>query len=237
MDSALVAAALLMGLAGGPHCAAMCGAACSAVGGRDGPLSQRMLALHAGRIAGYAAGGALAATSVSTLASFAPAAPMLRPLWGMVHVAAIVLGLWLLRTGRAPRWLSMPSPQLARLAGSQPVRIFRTLPAPARAGLVGACWTAMPCGLLQSALLVAALASGPVAGATVMSTFALASGFGLWAGPHLWSRMRSTSGDPRWTRLAARLSGTLLAASSGFALWHGLGAIVAQICGVPALPS
>jgi hypothetical protein len=42
--------------------------------------------------------------------------------------------------------------------------------------------------------------------------------------------------DERWTRLAARLSGTLLVASSGFALWHGLGAIVAQICGVPALP-
>jgi hypothetical protein len=36
--------------------------------------------------------------------------------------------------------------------------------------------------------------------------------------------------------MAARLSGLLLAASSGFAMWHGLGAIVAQICGVPGLP-
>ena len=229
MDSALVAAALLMGLAGGPHCAAMCGAACSAVAGGDGPLSQRVLALHAGRIAGYAAGGALAASSVSTLAAFAPAAPMLRPLWGMVHVAAIVLGLWLLRTGRAPGWLSVPSPQLARLAASQPVRIFRTLPAPARAGLVGACWTAMPCGLLQSALLVAALASGALPGAAVMAGFALASTLGLWLAQGLWSGLRRADDGRRFAALSVRCAGALLAASSGFALWHGLGA---ALCGL-----
>ena len=229
MDSVLIATALLMGLAGGPHCAAMCGAACGAVAGQDGPLSQRMLALHAGRIAGYAAGGALAATSVATLASFAPAAPMLRPLWGMVHVAAIVLGLWLLRTGRAPGWLSLPSPRLARLAETRPVRVFRTLPAPARAGLVGACWTAMPCGLLQSALLVAALASGALPGAAVMAGFALASTLGLWLAQGLWSGLRRADDGRRFAALSVRCAGALLAASSAFALWHGLGA---ALCGL-----
>ena len=229
MDSALVAAALLTGLAGGPHCAAMCGAACGAVAGQGGPLSQRMLALHAGRIVGYAAGGALAATSVSALAGFAAAAPMLRPLWGMVHVAAIVLGLWLLRVGRAPEWLSMPSPRLAQLAGSQPVRIFRALPAPARAGLVGVCWTAMPCGLLQSALLVAALASGALPGAAVMAGFALASTLGLSLAQGLWSGLRRADNGRRFAALSVRCAGALLAASSGFALWHGLGA---ALCGL-----
>ena len=229
MDSALVAAALLMGLAGGPHCAAMCGAACGAVAGRDGPWSQRMLALHAGRIAGYAAGGALLATSVSTLAGVAPAAALLRPLWGMVHVAAIVLGLCLLRTGRAPGWLSGPSPRLAGIAGSQPVRIFRSLPAPARAGLVGICWTAMPCGLLQSALLVAALASGALPGAAVMAGFALASTLGLWLAQGLWSGLRSADDGRRFAALSVRGAGVLLVASSGFALWHGLGA---ALCGL-----
>ena len=229
MDSALVATALLMGLAGGPHCATMCGAACGAVAGQGGPLSQRMLALHTGRIAGYAAGGALAATSVSTLASFAAAAPMLRPLWGMVHVAAIVLGIWLLRAGRAPGWLSAPVPRLARLAQSQPVRVFRTLPAPARAGLVGACWTAMPCGLLQSALLVAALASGALPGAAVMATFALASTLGLWLAQGLWSGLRKADEGGRFAALSVRCAGGLLIASSGFALWHGLGA---ALCGL-----
>ena len=98
---------------------------------------------------------------------------------------------------------------------------------------LGLCWAGIPCGLLQSALLVAALASGPAQGAAVMATFALASGFGLWAGPYLWSRLGTAPGDERWTRLTARLAGGLLAASSGFALWHGLGAVIAQICGVP----
>jgi len=229
MDSALVATALLMGLAGGPHCAAMCGAACSAVAGQDGPLSQRMLALHTGRIAGYAAGGALAASSVSTLAGFTAAAPMLRPLWGMVHVAAIVLGLWLLHTGRAPGWLSAPVPRPARLAESQPVRILRTLPAPARAGLIGACWMAMPCGLLQSALLVAALASGALPGAAVMATFALASTLGLWLAQSLWSGLRRADEGRRFAALSVRCAGGLLVVSSGFALWHGLGA---ALCGL-----
>ena len=99
MDSALVATALLMGLAGGPHCAAMCGAACNAIAGRSGALSTSMLALHAGRVAGYAAAGAIVAGGVSSLGTFETAAPLLRPLWGMVHVGAIALGAWLLKTG------------------------------------------------------------------------------------------------------------------------------------------
>ena len=227
MDGALLAAALLMGLAGGPHCAAMCGAACSAVAGRGGPLSERMLALHAGRVAGYAAGGALAAASVSTLGTFAAAAPMLRPLWGMVHVAAIVLGVWLVAYGRAPGWLAAPAPRLAGLGDSRPIRLFRSLPAPARAGLLGACWTAMPCGLLQSALLVAALASGPLPGAAVMASFALASTLGLWLAQGLWSSLFKADEDRRFTALSVRSAGALLAASSAFALWHGM---VAALC-------
>lgn len=229
MDSALLATALLMGLAGGPHCAAMCGAACSAVAGGRGALSQPMLALHAGRVVGYAAGGAAVAAGVSSLGTFETAAPMLRPLWGMVHVAAIALGLWLLRAGRAPRWLSVPGPRLAAVAQSRPVRIFRTLPASARAGLVGACWTAVPCGLLQSALLVAALASGPVPGAAVMATFAIASTLGLWLAQGLWFGLSAAGDGRRFAALSVRCAGALLVASSGFALWHGLGA---ALCGV-----
>ena len=83
------------------------------------------------------------------------------------------------------------------------------LPPSGRAGLLGMCWAGIPCGLLQSALLVAALASGPAQGAAVMSTFALASGVGLWAGPYLWSRLGTAPGDERWTRLTARLAGAL----------------------------
>jgi len=229
MDSALIATALLMGLAGGPHCAAMCGAACTAIAGRAGAASSPMLALHAGRVVGYAAAGALVAGGVSSLGTFESAAPMLRPLWGMVHVGAVALGLWMLRAGRAPRWLSLPSPRVAALAEARPIRIVRTVPAPVRAGLAGACWAAVPCGLLQSALLVAALASGPLPGAAVMATFGVASTAGLWLAQGVWLRLRGHGDGRRFAALSVRAAGALLVASSAFALWHGLGK---ALCGV-----
>lgn len=229
MDGALLLTALLMGLAGVPHCAAMCGSACNAIAGRSGAVSKPMLALHAGRVLGYAAAGALVAASVSSLGTFETAAPMLRPLWGMVHVGAIALGFWLLRAGHAPRWLSLPSPRLAALAEARPIRIVRSLPAPARAGLAGACWAVVPCGLLQSALLVAALASGPAPGAAVMATFAVASTLGLWLAQGLWLGLHRAGDGRRFAALSVRSAGALLIVSSGFALWSGLGK---ALCGV-----
>ena len=62
MNAALATTALLMGLAGAPHCAAMCGAACTGiVRGCAGGVAQEAstLSFHAARLASYAAGGAL----------------------------------------------------------------------------------------------------------------------------------------------------------------------------------
>ena len=243
MDGALVASAALMGLAGAPHCAAMCGAAFGALGRtpaaapagvagesrRSARLEPAAVALHLGRAGGYAAAGAAVATSVGSLATLALAAPVLRPLWAMVHVAAIVLGLWLLVQGRAPAWLSR-APRATRLLDAQPMRVVRRLPPAARNGLAGACWAAMPCGLLQAALLVAALASGPAQGAGVMAAFALASAPGLWLGPALWRRFARGPREHRAAALSVRLAGALLAAASTFALGQGLGAPIAALC-------
>lgn len=235
MDTALVVSALLMGLAGGPHCAVMCGAACGVVAGpRRNPgvhaaAASPLLALHAGRVVGYAAMGALAAASVAGIGTFAAAAPIVRPLWAIVHVAAVALGLWLVWFGHAPAWLSSAKPRLATLAQTRPIRIFRTLPAPARAGLTGVAWVIVPCGLLQSALLVSALASSPASGAAVMAAFALASTLGLWLAQGLWSSLRRSGAGERLVAWPVRAAGALLAGSSGFALWNGLGA---ALCGV-----
>ena len=237
MDSALVASALLMGLAGGPHCAAMCGAACSVVAGPGrgagaGVLrvaSPPLLALHAGRVVGYAAMGALAAASVAAIGAFSAAAPVVRPLWTIVHVAAVALGLWLALSGRAPAWLSSAKPRLGTLAQARPIHVYRKLPAPARAGLAGVAWVIVPCGLLQSALLVSALASTPASGAAVMAAFALASTLGLFLAQRLWSGLRRSGAGERLAAWPVRAAGALLAGSSLFALWHGLGA---ALCGV-----
>lgn len=232
MDTALAVSALLMGLAGGPHCAAMCGAAFGGIAGRHGPAGsmRAMWALQLGRLAGYAAAGALVAASVSGLAALGVAAPVLRPLWAMVHVAAIALGGWLLWQGRAPAWLAGVGGHAAKVLQTQPLRFVARVPPPARSAAIGACWAAMPCGLLQSALIVAALASGPWQGAAVMAGFAASSALGLLLAPMLWRHLRNAHGGSAAPTLPVRLAGVLLIVASAFALAHGLGDAIAAVC-------
>ncbi len=222
-DAALAASALLMGLAGGPHCAAMCGAAQAGLTASGG--ARAVAALQLGRLAGYAAAGALVAASVSALAGWGAAAPVLRPLWSLLHVAAIALGGWLLWQGRAPAWLARIGGRSG--AGAAPPGTVHFMPRgaaglPWRPAVAGACWAAMPCGLLQSALIVAALASGPVQGAGVMALFALASAASLALVPWLWKRLALQRTALVRPTFAVRLAGALLVGSSVFALGHGL---------------
>ena len=235
MDLALAASALMMGLAGGPHCAAMCGAAYGAIArqGGAGGATRAMLALQFGRLASYAAAGALVAASVAWLGSLQEAAPVLKPLWTLLHVSAVTLGLWLLWQGRAPAWLAGAGRQGTRLMDARPLRFVARVPVTARAGAIGACWAAMPCGLLQSALIVAALASGPMQGAGVMAVFALGSAVSLWLAPHLWLRLQARGGGAARSTLAVRLAGVLLIAASTFALVHGLRAAIDQALCLP----
>lgn len=221
MNLSLVLAALLMGLAGALHCSAMCGAACTALAQRGGrPASRALLGFHLGRLASYAAGGALAAASVGALASWSQAAPVLRPLWSLVHAAALMLGLWLAWSGRQPAWLTAwgQAPTLAPAAAAgawQPVQGPRH--GALGATLAGSAWVALPCGLLQSALLVAALGSSALGGAAVMAGFALTSSLGLLLVGAAWQRHAAGPGALRW---AVRLAGVMLAASSVWALGH-----------------
>ena len=231
MDAALVLSGVLMGAAGAPHCMAMCGAASSAVLGRcsrGGQGRAAGIAFHAARVASYAAAGAIAASSVAVLKLLGESSSALRPLWTLVHVAALALGLWLLATGRQPAWMSAQprvlSPQLTREG-------WQRIAGPARAGAFGAAWVAWPCGLLQSALIVATLASTPMSGALVMGGFALASSTGLWAASMVW--MRGTSGRAVGLLSGAwvvRFSGACLALASAWALGHGLWQRVIALC-------
>ena len=225
LDLGLAASAALMGVAGIPHCLAMCGACSTAAGGRMPG------AFQFGRLLGYAAAGAVAAASVQLLGDMGQATALLRPVWVLVHVAALLLGLALLWRGRQPAWLE----NLGQAGGRQlsvPVAGLRgggaVLAAPVRAGLAGLAWVAWPCGLLQSALLLAALASGPVQGAGVMAVFALASGAGLALGPWLLSR-RGAGWQPIST-WPVRLGGLGLAAASGWALGHGMWQEIVALC-------
>jgi sulfite exporter TauE/SafE len=84
--------------------------------------------------------------------------------------------------------------------------------------MVGGLWAFMPCGLLYSALMVAALTSQPLEGAATMALFAFGSSISLWAGPWLFLRLQNL-GDGAW---GIRLAGFALSAVSAWALWMGL---------------
>lgn len=230
MSSSLFTAALLMGLAGGPHCAAMCGAGCTAVSG-----GQRGLwGFQAGRLSGYATAGALVAVSAGALQWGWQATAILKPFWAMLHVGIVVLGLWLAFTGRQPAWLDRLAQRTwqavrHRTLGWEFDRWPRAL-GPAAAGLL---WVLLPCGLLYSALMVAALASSAGEGAGVMAAFAAGSALSLHLGPTLWWRwFGGDAGRSRRTaQWAVRLAGLTLAGASAWALWHGIWmAFLAPVC-------
>lgn len=249
MDTALALSALLMGLAGSPHCVAMCGAACTGIAGRcGGPRPQRaLLALHAGRLLSYTAGGAVAAAGVGALAGLAQWSPALRPLWTLVHAAALALGLWLLWQGRQPAFLENLGRGTARglVASSMPATATDARLQPvagpgnghgagrrglAQAAAAGGLWLAWPCGLLQSALVMAALGNSALGGAAIMAAFALGTAVGLWLGPALWWRIGTPGAGWLAGGGAVRLAGAGLAAASAWALGHDLGARVIAYC-------
>lgn len=234
VDAALIASATLLGLAGTPHCAAMCGAPCAAVVGAAGGGTRPLLAFHAARTGAYALAGGIAAASIGALAAWSQWTPALRPAWTLVQAATLVLGLWLLLRGRQPAWMARLGrpPQTAEQGGSGPS--WQRVSGPGRAAAAGALWVGWPCGLLQSALVVSAMASNAWGGAVAMAGFALASAPGLWLAPWAWQRLMRGAATPGAVlareRLLARAAGVMLVVGAGWALGHGLWHQVQAYC-------
>lgn len=218
MQATLAATALLMGLAGGPHCVAMCGAACAGLGRTQAGQSAKALwVFQIGRLLGYSALGALAAASMQGLGWLSVHSAALRPVWTLFHVAAALLGLMLLWQARQPIWLENSARKVWQSVRSVTGQ-FNGGAALAPIGLLGFLWALLPCGLLYSALLVAAMTGSAAQGAGVMALFAFGSGVSLMAGPWLWLRLRG-QGSGKW---AIRIAGLALLVSSVWALWMGL---------------
>lgn len=235
-DAALLLSALALGVGSAPHCALMCGTPCAAAG-----LAGRSLAgfLFA-RGVSYATAGAAVAWAVTSLGHLATSAAALRPVWVMLHAAVMVLGLWMLIQGRAPLWMARrvpASPSRAMALPSrgggpwQPLRwVGAGIGAMASSAVAsgtqrsarwtawtGLGWAAWPCGMLQSALVMAMMSSGPTGGAMVMGAFALASAPGLALAPWLLAHARRRWGDgARVDRALARAAGGAL---TGAAVW------------------
>ena len=186
MTGAVAWTALVMGLLGGTHCVAMCSAPCGVVvWGRApaegmSPIEQpvhwmprsaapsllRQLAFHSGRVLGYSLLGALSAWAMDSLAWVTQQTMALRPVWTLMHVAVLGWGLMMMVQLRQPAWVE----QAGRSVWARVSPLVGSTGGVASAGVL---WALMPCGLLYSALLVAALSGGPVQGALSMALFAV----------------------------------------------------------------
>ncbi len=217
-----------MGLVGGPHCLAMCAAPCHAVihGHRQSvPMhdtasisAMRMnfsaVQFHLGRLLGYGALGAVAAVAMEQVAWFSDRTSALHVVWVLMHLAILAWGLLMLFQGEQPVWLERAGRSVWRKV--QPVLAWR-----GGALFAGMAWALMPCGLLYSAILVAALSGTAEAGAASMVAFAIGGGLWLVAAPHAW---RWLSGRISQYRAAwgTRAAGLMLVAVALWALWMDL---------------
>ncbi|MFN3612031.1 hypothetical protein A9O67_04505 [Tepidimonas fonticaldi] len=214
MLASMTLSALVMGLVGGPHCVAMCGAACAGIARAAAPRSRQALwTWQLGRLVGYSVLGALAGGTVQGMGWLGQQTVVLRPVWTMMHVAALLLGLLLVVQARQPAFLDGWAQAVWRRARPVMSRLGARAPA-----VLGVGWALMPCGLLYSALLVASLSASALEGAAIMAAFAVGTMVSLVAGPWLLLRL----GDARSGGWGIRLAGLALAATSGWALWMGI---------------
>jgi uncharacterized protein len=210
MLSSFALASFLMGIAGGPHCIAMCGGMCAYIQ-QNQPNQSLYLQFHLGRVVGYAILGAVAAMSVKSLAWFSGQTASLHPLWTFFHTLVFAWGLLLLLFARQPVWVDAFGKN-----------VWDTLKSATRhrRGLIvtGMLWALMPCGLLYSALLVASLQANALNGAVSMASFALGSSIFLIVGPTLWAKLKNGNG---WLsdHVSMRLAGLFLCIVSGIAIW------------------
>jgi uncharacterized protein len=225
MLAGLILSALLLGLAGGAHCVAMCGGVCHALT-RDQPhgwskLGSAVLGLHAGRMFSYAGLGALAGSLLQSMAWASEHVVLFKPLWVLLHASILAWGLMLLVLARQPQWLAratQPVWQKIQWAGRSTWR----------SALFGTGWALLPCGLLYSALLLASLSGGAWQGAVVMLAFSLPTILWLlgvqWAAKSV--QILKLSAHQAWGR---RLAGLMLTLGAAWALWqhmvHGINAI------------
>jgi sulfite exporter TauE/SafE len=174
----------LVGLAGSVHCAGMCGGIVSALsavpaGRRVIPIAQaargtalRMAAYNAGRIASYMLAGAIAGGLAGGAASLGKIAHWQNAAFGLANLMLIALGLYLMNAWRGLARVESAGGALWRRI--QPLlRPLLPIDTPLKALGLGGLWGWVPCAMVYSMLLTAALSGSAVLGAAVMLAFGL----------------------------------------------------------------
>ncbi len=177
------------------------------------------LVFQLSRITGYTLLGAAVGASSEALRWGAAAVPLMRPVWGLFNAALLVLGLALLVLGRQPVWIDGFGRRIWSATTSGVSANRSATPSPRRI-LSGLAWSLLPCGLLYSALAVAALASSALGGAGVMLVFGAATAIDLLAAGWLLQAIGVVAGARGADRAAigVRIGGALLSAMAIAAL-------------------
>ena len=215
VDLLTLGAALLTGLLGGLHCAAMCGGIAtglSAAAARPGLGSA--FALNGGRVLGYTLAGVIVGAFGGGLLALARSdglATTLRVAMGAVLVLAAVRIVWPAQLG----FLSRGAAGFWRLI--RPLQA-RVVPAagPLRPWVLGLFWGWLPCGLSTTVLAAAWLEASALHGGLLMLAFGLGTMATMvpltWSGARLAGLARHRS----W-----RLTGAALIALAGVVTMAG----------------
>jgi uncharacterized protein len=247
MSLALLFSALMLGLASGGHCIAMCGAGtawCLGSGASRSTRALSLLSFHSGRVSGYALMGALLGGAAEMFQLLSTWINALRPLWTMANAALFIVGLSLLLTARQPAFVIAAGQGIGRwmrrlqasVRGEARVAPLHFVPANVAAGsappeaaalsprrglLLGLGWALIPCGPLYSAWTLSLFAGSPLNGAAIALAFAIPSGlqlaFGQWWFARYAQRPGSKEGG-RWDRLGTRAAGAALCVSAAYAI-------------------
>ena len=169
----IASAALLAGLAGGVHCAAMCGPLIAACAGSRGTGGWRStLVYNAGRIASYTVAGALAGALGSATLALRGGLSAQTVTAALAGTAMIVLALNL--AGYTPLTRRLESAGAIVWRRLQPLsKHFLPADTMPRAFALGALWGWLPCGMVYAVLVTGVATAEPREGALVMFAFGL----------------------------------------------------------------
>jgi uncharacterized protein len=216
-----LSAAFLAGIAGSAHCFGMCGSLAGALGMRARALGTgafaNSLSYHVGRLSGYSFAGAICGVLGATLQAVIDLDRIGSWLRIGSGVLLLLIALRILSPWNPLRWLETLGSQfwrrlqpLTQKTGAMNGRI--------QALALGFIWGWLPCGLVYSMLLFAALSGNALHGGAILLAFGLGTLPAMLTSTVLASHVQRLLRS-RWPRFA---SGILLLLLGVWMIWISL---------------
>lgn len=223
-DAISLSAAFVAGIAGSAHCFAMCGSLAGAfgmraraIGGSASGAFGHALSYHVGRLSGYTIAGAICGVLGATLQAVLDLARIGSWLRIASGVLLLLIALRMLSPWNPLRWLETLGAKFWR--SLQPLtQKTGTLDGRAQAIALGFLWGWLPCGLVYSMLLFAALSGNALHGGAILLAFGLGTLPSMLTSTVLASQVQQLLRN-RWPRFA---SGILLMLLGAWMIWISL---------------